>query len=245
LSPCIASATTYGADLAAIHAAGFTGLATAAAEELLAWMAPRSRVVELGCGDGTTARRLSEAGHEVHAIDASPAFVELARRNAPRATVVLGSFADAALPGPCDAVIAVGEVLRYMLDDAVGPATLDAVLARAAPALIPGGLLLCDLAGPGRAGAAAERTWTEAHGWAVLVETTAAQGELRRRIVTFRGDGAGGFRRGKELHRLHLHAPADVLARLRAAGFSARTLRDGYAGTALPRGVTAYLARRR
>jgi hypothetical protein len=75
----------------------------------------------------------------------------------------------------------------------------------------------------------------------VLVETTAAQGELRRRIVTFRDDDAGGFRRGEELHRLRLHAPADVLA----AGFSARTRRGGYAGTALPRGITAYLARRR
>ena len=85
----------YGADLAAIHAAGFTALAEAAAAELIARLAPRSLVVELGCGDGTTARLLSDVGHDVHASDASPAFVALARRNAP----VLARLRAAGLAG--------------------------------------------------------------------------------------------------------------------------------------------------
>jgi trans-aconitate methyltransferase len=82
----------YGEDLAAIHAAGFTALARDAAAELLARLEPGAHVVELGCGDGMTARLLTAAGHSLHAIDASPAFVALARRNAPDATVTLGSF---------------------------------------------------------------------------------------------------------------------------------------------------------
>jgi SAM-dependent methyltransferase len=232
----------YGEDLAAIHAAGFTGIAIAAAAELAARLAPRSRVVELGCGDGTTARLLGEGGHSVHAIDSSPALVAIARRTAPRATVVLGSFADAELPAPCDAVIAIGEVLGYRFDPA---ATLDAVLARAHAALRRGGVLLCDLAAPGRERPEGRRDWTEGGGWAVLLEAREHGDELRRRIVSFRDLGDGRFRRDEELHRLGLHAPGAVLARLRAAGFSARTLPGGYAGTPLPRGVFAYVAHKR
>jgi Methionine biosynthesis protein MetW len=52
----------YGEDLAAIHAAGFTAVASAAARELLPRLGPASRVLDVGCGDGTTARLLSDAG---------------------------------------------------------------------------------------------------------------------------------------------------------------------------------------
>ena len=72
----------YGEDLAAIHAAGFTALASAAARELLPRLEPGSCVLALGCGDGTTAGLLTDAGHRVHCIDSSPAFIELARRRA-------------------------------------------------------------------------------------------------------------------------------------------------------------------
>jgi SAM-dependent methyltransferase len=232
----------YGEDLAAIHAAGFTALACAAAAELLPRLAPRSRIVELGCGDGTTARLLGDAGHAVHAIDSSPALVELARRNAPGATVAVGSFGDAEIPTPCDAVIAIGEVLGYRSADT---GTLDAIIARVRAALRPGGLLMFDLAGPGRERSRPRRGWTEGDGWAVLIEAAADEDELQRRIVTFRVAGNGRFRRSEELHRLRLHAPSEVLRTLRAAGFSARTLPRGYDGTPLPRGLTAYLARRR
>jgi SAM-dependent methyltransferase len=88
----------YGEDLAAIHAAGFTAIASAAAAELLPRLAPGSRVLELGCGDGTTARLLSDAGHDVRALDSSPAFIELARARAPRTSFEIGSFVDAPLP---------------------------------------------------------------------------------------------------------------------------------------------------
>jgi hypothetical protein len=53
------------------------------------------------------------------------------------------------------------------------------------------------------------------------------------------------YRRAEETHRLRLHRPADVLAGLRRAGFSARTLRGGYAGAGLPPGLTGYLGRLR
>jgi SAM-dependent methyltransferase len=235
----------YGEDLAAIHAAGFTALASAAARELLVRLEPHSRVLELGCGDGTTARLLCDAGHEVHGIDSSPAFVELARERAPAATFRIGCFVDAPLPRDCDAVLAVGEVLGYLDTGRGRRAGLARLLARIARALRPGGLLLFDLAGPGRARAASARTWTEGDGWAVLVETGLAGDELTREIVTYRDIGGGTFRRARETHRLRLHRPADVLATLRASGFAARTLRAGYAGKPPPAGLTAYLGRKR
>jgi SAM-dependent methyltransferase len=235
----------YGEDLAAIHAAGFTGLASAAAAELLARLDRPGRVVDLGCGDGTTAALLTAAGHDVLGIDSSPAQIELARRRAPAAAFRVGSFVDADLPRGCDAIVAAGEVLGYALDARNDAATLGAVLARAAAALRPGGLLLFDLAGPGRVPASGRQSWTEGDGWAVLAETRPRPGAIERRIVTFRDPGDGRFRRREELHRLLLHRPADVLARLRAAGFTARVLARGYADEPLPPGLTAYLARRR
>ena len=77
----------------------------------------------------------------------------------------------------------------------------------------------------------------------MLVAMTVDGDELTREIVTYRDVGAGSFRRAEETHRLR--RSGDVLTALRAAGFSARTLRGGYAGEPMPRGLVAYLARKR
>jgi trans-aconitate methyltransferase len=66
-------AAGYGEDLAAVHAAGFTGLARDAARELIGRLTVPGRVIDLGCGDGTSARLLTDAGHDVLGIDRSPA----------------------------------------------------------------------------------------------------------------------------------------------------------------------------
>ena len=102
-----------------------------------------------------------------------------------------------------------------------------------------------DLAGPGRVVCSPQRTWTEGQGWVVLVASEVVDNRLVRRIISFRDLGEGQFRRSEETHRLLLHRPSDVLRRLRAAGFTARTLGAGYAGAGLPRGLTAYVAHKR
>jgi SAM-dependent methyltransferase len=181
----------------------------------------------------------------VHGIDASPAMVALARRRAPHASFAVSSFVDSDLPDQCDAIIAIGEVLGYALDARVEDATLDRVFGRCAQALRTGGLLMFDLAGPGRAGGAPRRTWAEGPDWAVLVETQVVEDQLTRQIISFRDLGNGQFQRSHEVHRLLLHRPSDVLRRLRAAGFTARTIAGGYAGAGLPPGLTAYVAHRR
>lgn len=234
--------TAYGDDLAAIHSAGFTDFARAAARELLRRLPKAARIVELGSGDGTTAALLTEAGHEVHGIEQSAAAVALARAHAPRASFEVGSFVDAAFPAKCDAVIAIGEVLGYAIDERVSEETLDAVVERCARSLEPGGLLLFDLAGPNRA---VGDHWREGPGWAIFSQSTRDGRLLTRRIVSFRDAGGSCFRRSEEIHRLVLHRPSAVLERLRRAGFSARTLASGYDGTPLPHGCTVYVATRR
>jgi SAM-dependent methyltransferase len=234
----------YGEDLAAIHADGFTAPAAAAAREVLARLDGPARIVDLGCGDGTKAALLSAAGHAVHGIDASPALIALARERAPDATFAVGSFVDAELPR-CDAVLAVSEVLGYALDPRYGEQTLDAVFARVAGALRRGGLFLFDLAGPGRMPRGGRASVRFGDGWAVLAESRPRRERLHRRIVAFRDGGDGRARRTVEHHRLLLYEPAAVLGRLYAAGFTARALRDGYAGAGSPPGVTTFAARRR
>jgi SAM-dependent methyltransferase len=233
----------YGEDLAAVHAAGFTDLAQAAAGELVARLSRPCRVVDFGCGDGTAARQLSDAGHQVHGFDVSEAMIRMAKRREPRATFEVGSFTDAVIP-PCAAIIAIGEVFGY---DArgTGPSALGPVFARCHDALDPGGLLMFDLAGPGRVQAPQQRGWTAGPGWVVLVETHVESDTLIREIVTFRDSGRSCYRRSDETHRLRLHRPADVLAQLRRNGFTARTLRPGYGATALPPGLIAYIAKRK
>ena len=87
----------------------------------------------------------------------SSGFVGLARAAAEELT--------ARLP-PGSRVIAVGEVLGYLGGDATSDGLLGPVVERAAAMLRPGGLLMFDLAAPGRAAGSVQRGWTEGPGWA-------------------------------------------------------------------------------
>ncbi|MFE7121317.1 class I SAM-dependent DNA methyltransferase [Streptomyces sp. NPDC057654] len=67
----------------------------AAGDWLASALPPGSRVLDLGCGTGLpTARRLSEAGHEVVGIDISPGILKLARDNVPGAEFHQADIAD-------------------------------------------------------------------------------------------------------------------------------------------------------
>ncbi|KOG88452.1 class I SAM-dependent DNA methyltransferase [Streptomyces varsoviensis] len=67
----------------------------AAGDWLASALPPGSRVLDLGCGTGLpTARRLSEAGHEVVGVDISPGILKLARDNVPGAQFHQADIAD-------------------------------------------------------------------------------------------------------------------------------------------------------
>jgi SAM-dependent methyltransferase len=238
----------YREDLAYIHDVGHGAIARDAAERLITELAiarhPSGTVVDLGCGSGILAGALVEAGYQVVGIDMSDAMVALARARAPNAKFHVGSFVSVALPTSV-AVTAIGEVVNYACDPANGEAALTDLVRRAYEALLPGGILLFDVAGPARAQSGeSHRTHATGPDWAIFVETAVEPGTgvLTRQITSFRQVGEL-YRRDDEVHRLVLRETEAVLELLRVAGFEAETL-PGYRSVPLPRGVVAFLGRK-
>jgi SAM-dependent methyltransferase len=238
----------YGESLTAVHDAAFGALADAAGRWLLRTLARRGlstgAIVELGCGAGVIAARLVAAGRHVVACDVSPAMIARAERRAPGARLEVASAFDLPLPRVAAAVVAVGEVLGYLADGetvAEHDARLEALFARVARSLRPGGLFAFDLAGPGRAGARGTRVRTVGgDGWTVRARSTERDGVLTRAIET-----RVGGRARRELHRLRLHAPEAILASLRAHGFVARRARGYGAQQPVDGGWALFVATRR
>lgn len=101
--------------------------------------APPSDVVDLGCGTGTLATLLAEAGHRVRGTDLSPAMLERAVAKAAAAGLdVAFEVGDAAAP-PYDAGSADVVLCRHVLWAVPDPA---ATLARWVGLLRPGGRLV-------------------------------------------------------------------------------------------------------
>jgi len=240
--------SAYGSDLSYIHDCGFTQLAEAAAGLLLEELGERrdGPVVELGCGGGVTAAKLLDAGHEVIGIDLSPEQIEIARGRAPGARFEVGSFVDAELPQGAQAIALIGEVLNYAFDYRNDAGRLHELIERAFEALLPGGLLVFDLAAPGRVpDPQPPATHLEGEDWAI---TYAAQ-EIKqppmlvRTMQTVRR-GPDGLSSAEEKHHLLLYRRDDVEAILREAGFEAE-VREGYAPDLVYPGLPVYLARKR
>jgi SAM-dependent methyltransferase len=180
-------------------------------------------VVELGCGSGIAAEMLVEAGYGVFGVDVSETMVDLARARVPSARFVHGSLHDVELP-PCVAVVAMGEILSYA-------GITDELLRRVRGALSPGGLLVFDVATPGRGTPEPDRVWSEGDGWLLCREAVEdVEGRrLTREIALFVRDDDGRWRRSDEVHTLSLHDPPSLIERLAAAGFAdAAVLEDGY-----------------
>ena len=78
---------SYGDDLSHIHDQGFASLAEGASRVILEILESRAsgrgKLVDLGCGSGTTAEPVAAAGHSVLGIDQSSAMLALARKRCP------------------------------------------------------------------------------------------------------------------------------------------------------------------
>lgn len=217
----------YRDDLAYIHHAGFSEFAESAAPGVMALLRKHrvERVVELGCGSGVLARELTRAGFDVHGFDASPSMIALARHTAPEARFDVGRFDEVAIP-PCDAIVAMGEVLNY--------GTLDGVHRLVAKA--PARLLLFDVAERGAYPPYDEHR-SGGDDWSVIAIKESDGVRLTRRVLTFRADG----RRNEEVHHLELYDRAELLALLRVHGFRV-TIRRSYGTRRLPPGHAVYAA---
>jgi SAM-dependent methyltransferase len=109
-------------------------------ERVRAHLTPTDRVLELGCGTGTTALKLAESAREIVATDYSPAMIDIAAAKGRAAGIRHVEFRactldDAALsPGSFDVVMAMN--LLHLFDD------LPESLARVHELVRPGGLFV-------------------------------------------------------------------------------------------------------
>jgi SAM-dependent methyltransferase len=232
----------YAEDLAYVHDAGFSDyarrLGPAIAREL---RRPERQglVVEFGCGSGILAQHLVENGYDVLGIDASPAMIRIARANVPDARFKVGTLSSARIPR-CRAIVAIGEVVSYIVDKRP---SASAFFARAARALEPGGLLLFDFieSADGRTYASKSRAGAD---WAVAMRAEADRRRrvLTRHIITFRKIGSE-YRRAEEIHQVWIYTRAEIRSALRRAGFSV-TMRRSLGGVKLIRGNVLVIARK-
>jgi len=238
----------YRNDLAYIHDAGFGHFAREAAPVLLDALErggfERGMVVDLGCGSGILSKEVSDAGYDVLGIDISEAMIALAQNRVPRGQFRTESLLTATIPA-CVAVAAVGECLNYQFDAAHSRSKLKALFRRIHQALAPGGLLLGDVAEPGRVpGGGAQKNFWEGEDWVVLVTS---REDRRRKLVTreitsFRRVG-DHYRRDHEMHQQRLLSRLELARELRQAGFQVRTL-DGYGSLRFGPGHSGFLARK-
>lgn len=236
----------YNEDLAYVHDVGFGDFARSAGPGIMRLLPPPTSdaklVVDLGCGSGIWAEQLVPAGYKVLGFDLSPAMVRIARRRAPGADFRVMSYMDAELP-PCIAVTALGECFNYLFDSRNSQAALNSLLRRIYAALRPGGVLVFDIAEPGRT--QGRRLYHKlGDDWAVLVEYDERPGEslLSRSITTFRKVGSG-YRRSHEVHVQRLYRVGDIVRQLREIGFSVRVMRV-YGEYRLAPSVASFVARK-
>lgn len=170
--------------------------------------------MEAGCGSGTLAKHLTDAGHRVVGIDASAAMIRLARAHAPEARFRVESL-ETARVAPCDVVIAVGETITYLRS----PRSVRQFFERVSRALTPGGLFLFDFIE-----SAERRTYPPksraGDDWALVAEARLGRGRvLTRRITTFRKIGST-YRKSHEIHRVRIYSRTEIGAELDRCGFT-------------------------
>jgi SAM-dependent methyltransferase len=218
----------YGPDQAFIHHHRFGKLAAVAAGDLLALLDEaglrKGTVIDLGCGSGVLARLVSDAGYDVVGVDISPAMIDLARQQAPRASFRVGSLLDAEIP-PAVAVTAIGEALNYATDQRAGLAELERLARRVSDALEPGGAFLFDIATPGREEGTRQQ-FHDSEGWTLYMKAEEKGDRSDRFITIFRRGEDGRYVRSDEHHVLRLYEPEDAAEALRRAGLDADVMDD-------------------
>jgi SAM-dependent methyltransferase len=107
-------------------------------DELLTRLAPASRVLDLGCGNGIpVARRLVDAGHIVTGVDLSDRQIDRARRLVPEASFLRADITVHDLGIACfDGIVALYSLIHLPLD------RQPAVIAKMGDALTEGGVVL-------------------------------------------------------------------------------------------------------
>ena len=109
--------------------------------DLVGWLDPQpgERVLDLGCGTGALTAAIAACGAEVEGVDQDEAMLDLARREHPGISFRQADGQSFTVDRPLDAIFS-NAALHWMPDQ-------DAVIARAAAALRPGGRFLVEMGG--------------------------------------------------------------------------------------------------
>ena len=107
-----------------------------------ALVAPRSRILDAGCGGGRTGAELQRRGHDVVGVDVDPVLIAAAREDHPEVGFHVADLAALDLDEPpFDAAVLAGNVLVF-----VAPGTERDVLARVAAHVRPDGAVVTGFA---------------------------------------------------------------------------------------------------
>ncbi|TWT86844.1 dTDP-3-amino-3,4,6-trideoxy-alpha-D-glucopyranose [Pseudobythopirellula maris] len=218
-------ADLYRQDLAQIHVDGYGFHWEGAAPSVLDWFGEAGvpeggLVVDLGCGGGQWLAHLNKQGYEAWGVDASEAMTRLAKKAAPKAKIVTGSFDEVELP-ECDAVTSLGEPLNYLNS---GP-KMRRTIKRVFKALKPGGLFVFDVRHPPDRELPSVDRVRSGEDWFCHSRAEETPSRLVRHITTFRRAGKERFRRDQETHRLKLFTRKEMANWLRETGFKGGTRR--------------------
>jgi SAM-dependent methyltransferase len=176
-------------------------------------------VLDVACGTGEHARRLSAEGFLVDGVDLSPAFIKIARRKHPAGRFVVGDMSAFDLCRRYDAVLCLFSSIGYLR-------TLDRVAAAFAcfrRHLTDEGVLLVEpWFGPGVLDPAQiGRNRGEAGDVVVdRVSRVEVDGRISRLIFDYEITDAAGTRQATEVHELGLFTNDELLEAFRNAGFN-------------------------
>lgn len=210
----------YEMDLAYVHDVGYSRFARHAAKMLIKvfdeQLSEKGLLIDLGCGSGVVAQELVESGYKVLGIDISQALIEIAKKRAPHANFIVGSFFDIPLP-ECIGIVSTSECLNY----ATNGEDLNAIKAlfrKVFASLKPGGLFIFDMVEPGTVDD--RKHIMEHEDWTLFSHRREDQirNTLTREITLFRKIGES-YRKSKEIHKARLYPHKQVIALLEDVGF--------------------------
>ncbi len=243
---CTQVSSLYQRDLAYIQAVAFSTLARGAAPDIVRRLrgarCPVRHVVDVGCGAGPLTQALLEAGFDVTGVDCSADLLTIAREAAPTAHFIRASIYDFEIPA-CDAIVALGEPLTYHGEGDDAGLRVNRFFERAAAVLPPGGMLIFDIIECGEPSLSG-KFWSSGDDWAVLADTTEdpLSRTLVRSIQTFRRVDEL-YRRGCEVHLVHLFDSGELREELAASGFEVETAQAYGSQTLAPRRRAFFAAR--
>lgn len=191
-------------------------------------IAPGGQVVDMGCGTGAMSIPVAQAGYRVLAADASEAMLmqagENARQNGVQLELVQADARSFTVGKPVDAIIAVCDVVNYLLAEE----DVRSFLRSAYTALKPGGLLLFDISSEAYLrDTLGQGTYMRETDQSVYVmNTTFEAGVSYMDVLFFDEEPDGRYVRMEEQHQLAAHKQEDIQRYLHEEGYANIRLRS-------------------